>query len=101
VKGLYHIYLDCELSTDPPSGDHGVRCLRHAGAARLLEDPRGALARHTRRPGRIIAGLLAMYDSSAVLINAEMGRSVLRLGTRSNVSADSAIEGEAIRDRAV
>lgn len=49
----------------------------------------------------ILAGLLAMYGSSAVLINEEMGRIVLPLGTRANVATDAAIEGEAIGDRAV
>lgn len=49
----------------------------------------------------IITGLLAMYGSSAVLINGEMGRSVLPLGIRASVAADAAIEGEAIGNRAV
>lgn len=47
----------------------------------------------------IVTGLLAMYGSSAVLINGEMGRSVLPLGVRSIAAADAAIEGEAIRAR--
>jgi hypothetical protein len=34
-----------------------------------------------------------MYGSSAVLINGEMGRSVLPLGVRANAAADAAIEG--------
>lgn len=49
----------------------------------------------------IITGLLAMYGSSAVLINGEMGRDVLPLGIRANVAADATIEGDAIGGRAV
>lgn len=49
----------------------------------------------------VITGLLAMYGSSAVLINGEMGRSVLPLGIRADVAADAAIEGEALGNQAV
>ena len=47
----------------------------------------------------IITGLLAMYGSSAVLINGEMGRNVLPLGIKANVAADAAIEDDAMRGR--
>jgi succinate-acetate transporter protein len=49
----------------------------------------------------ILTGLLAMYGSSAVLINEEMGRNVLPLGIKASVAADAAIEGVAIGDGAV
>lgn len=47
----------------------------------------------------IITGLLAMYGSSAVLINGEMGRTVLPLGIRADIAADAAMEGEAMGER--